>query len=401
MDHSKAIGLVGIIISALVAGMIWIPASYTIPYTMSIALVVLGTSVAYGVSLRHKFHTLIQAIQSIQNDLSTPIPLQKDSSEFGTLARMLDEHRKQAFESSKTIHQEAPQPIYVEPAPKQNDTRLLDDIKYLQGTAGSSCQTMVQLATRLRGQIDQVTQSSKTVLKDVSNLSFLAKSTYERVGQASTLETDLSKSITHMHQYAEQSTRVAEQAERAAEETDSRVNGLAEATSKINDVVQLIQDIANQTHLLALNATIEAARAGEAGKGFAVVASEVKNLANQTGKATDDISQQIEHIQEAARDTVSSIGSIRTIIQQVSNVSSTITSSINQQSEWSIQLGEHIKSALHEASRVTQTLDNMASQAHDSGDVSSDLMGVSADIISQSEKIQGVLTQFGRDHTLH
>ena len=106
------------------------------------------------------------------------------------------------------------------------------------------------------------------------------------------------------------------------------MRGLVEAGSRIGDVVKLIKDIASQTNLLALNATIEAARAGDAGKGFAVVAGEVKNLANQTGKATDEIAAQIVAVQNATRDAVTAIQGIGSTISQISEIASAIAEAV-------------------------------------------------------------------------
>src|SRR5690606_3955923 len=112
---------------------------------------------------------------------------------------------------------------------------------------------------------------------------------------------------------------------------NQQVQGLADAAQRIGEVVQLITDIASQTNLLALNATIEAARAGEAGKGFAVVASEVKNLANETAKATDEITGQIAGIQQATKAAVEAIRSIGQTISQINEIATTIASAVEEQ----------------------------------------------------------------------
>ena len=133
---------------------------------------------------------------------------------------------------------------------------------------------------------------------------------------------------------AQQVTRSAEIATKAAEEarrTNSVVEGLAAGTQKIGEVVTLIQSIASQTNLLALNATIEAARAGEHGRGFAVVASEVKALANQTAKATEEISAQIQDIQNATGQAVSAIQAIGGTIAEIDEISNEIATAVDQQ----------------------------------------------------------------------
>ncbi|MGE5146529.1 MAG: methyl-accepting chemotaxis protein, partial [Candidatus Eiseniibacteriota bacterium] len=125
----------------------------------------------------------------------------------------------------------------------------------------------------------------------------------------------MSSSVGEIGRQVHQSTEIAKRAVTEADKTNAAVQGLAEAATKIGEVVNLISDIAEQTNLLALNATIEAARAGEAGKGFAVVASEVKTLASQTAKATEEIGKQIQEMQGSTGRVASAIRDIAEIIR--------------------------------------------------------------------------------------
>src|SRR5205085_100549 len=141
---------------------------------------------------------------------------------------------------------------------------------------------------------------------------------------------ELSTSVGEIARKVGESAAVAMDAVREAESTRATVRGLAGAAQKIGDVLKMIQDVASQTNLLALNATIEAARAGEAGKGFAVVASEVKSLANQTGKATEDIAQQIASIQGATRETGAAIRAIGSTITEINEIAATTASPVEE-----------------------------------------------------------------------
>ena len=161
---------------------------------------------------------------------------------------------------------------------------------------------------------------------------------------------ELTRSIHQIGQQVSKSTAIANQAVAEARSTDAKIQGLAQAAQKIGEVVDLITDIAEQTNLLALNATIEAARAGDAGKGFAVVAAEVKNLANQTAKATEEIGSQIGGIQTATREAVSAIQGIGGVISQINDITNAIAAAINQQASATSSISNNAQ----EAARSTQ-----------------------------------------------
>ncbi|MEO1496847.1 MAG: methyl-accepting chemotaxis protein [Planctomycetota bacterium] len=170
----------------------------------------------------------------------------------------------------------------------------------------------------------------------------------------------MTATINEIAKNAEQSAAVADQAAQLARVSNDKVGSLGEAADEIGKVIEVIQDIAEQTNLLALNATIEAARAGEAGKGFAVVASEVKELAKETGKATDVIRQRIEGIQGSTGDAVESIREITTVITNVNDVARTIAAAVEEQSITTREIAESVVQTSSAAETVATTVSETA-----------------------------------------
>jgi methyl-accepting chemotaxis protein len=166
------------------------------------------------------------------------------------------------------------------------------------------------------------------------NTAFLASQAVHRIREATKLSAagaELVTSIEEAERNVVQATTVAGEASVVTSQANTVVARLAESSAKIGNVVQVITAIAKQTNLLALNATIESARAGEAGKGFAVVASEVKDLATETGKATEDVGSLIAAIQTDAENVVESLAAIGTIVGQINETQTMISSVLTEQ----------------------------------------------------------------------
>ena len=200
----------------------------------------------------------------------------------------------------------------------------------------------------------------------------------------------LSSSISEVSQQVEKSTEIAGRAAKRADETTETMSDLKAAADRIGEVVTLIQDIAEQTNLLALNATIEAARAGEAGKGFAVVAGEVKSLANQTTKATEDISDRINQMQQVSNDAAGKIGDISRTIGEITEITSTIASAVEEQNAATREIAENAQNASSSAQQVATHIRSVDTAAEDTGNSASEVVQAAAD---QSELAGSLQTE--------
>ena len=205
---------------------------------------------------------------------------------------------------------------------------------------------------------------------------------------------ELSASIGEIARQVAQSSSIAGKAVADAQRTDAIVKTLAEGAQRIGDVVGLISSIAGQTNLLALNATIEAARAGDAGKGFAVVASEVKSLANQTAKATGDISQQIAEIQGATTQAVQAIEAIASTIGELSSIAASIAAAVEQQGAATQEIARNVQEAASGTHHVTEIIAGVSRGANETGDAAGKLLGAADALSREAEQLSGDVRQF-------
>jgi methyl-accepting chemotaxis protein len=259
---------------------------------------------------------------------------------------------------------------------------------------GRIVEAVAVAASEMQGMSSSMSGSSDETARQTTAAAAASTQASANVATVASASEQLTASIGRI---AEQVTRSAEMSGKAAEEarrTNMVVEGLATGTHKIGEVVTLIQNIASQTNLLALNATIEAARAGEHGRGFAVVASEVKALANQTARATEEISAQIQGIQTATGEAVTAIQAIGETIAEIDEISSAIAASVDQQGSATREIVGNVQQAAHGTSDVNDKLLNVTRASDQTGKAASKLLNAANGLSLQSEQLKSEVDDF-------
>jgi methyl-accepting chemotaxis protein len=263
-----------------------------------------------------------------------------------------------------------------------------------EGKIGRIVEAVAVAASEMQGMSASMSSSNTETARQTAAVAAASMQASTNVGTVAAATEELTASINNIARQVTRSTEITGKAAGEAHRTNSVVEGLAAGTQKIGEVVTLIQNIASQTNLLALNATIEAARAGEHGRGFAVVASEVKALANQTAKATEEISTQVQGIQAATNDAVNAIQAIGGTITEIDQISSEIASAVDQQGQATREIAGNVQQAANGTREVSDNIQSVTHASGEAGAAASRLHDAASGLSSQSERLKSEVADF-------
>lgn len=323
-------------------------------------------------------------------DHVTEVPYTVRRDEIGAMARTLAVFRDNAV-AATALGEEQRQ---VQAAQIRRGTMMEALILRFEQSVAATMQHMTQASATMETTAGDLSTTAEQSRSQSLSVASAAEQTSASVQTVASAAEELTASIQEISRQVGQSAQVAQRAVQGADHTDATVKRLAQGAQKIGEVVQLISSIAAQTNLLALNATIEAARAGDAGKGFAVVAGEVKALANQTARATEEISTQISAIQGATQEAVRAIADIAGIIGEINEIGVTVAAAVEQQGAATAEIARNVEQAARGTQDVSTGITDVRKAADRTGGAAQGLHGVAADVSRQSMALSEEIAQF-------
>ena len=338
----------------------------------------------------------IKTLGTVMNDLTegnldVEVPYLTEGTEIGSMARKVEIFKQNALDKEKLEAAQKEKDKLAEQEKKETMVNLANSfeqsVQTIINQVSNSAEELCHTAESLVGLMNNM-KNNANVAEDASGKSM---SNIESVASAAE---EMSASIKDISKQVSNSNEVVNEAVGKTVETDGSTNVLVNVSAEIGEVTKVIHDIAEQINLLALNATIESARAGEAGKGFSVVANEVKNLAEQTSSATDEIGKKIKNTQDVSGDVASSLVKIKELISNVNNFTTTIASSIQEQSTATSEIAHNMSVAAENSRSILDNVRNASSSAEEATEGASNVLDAANVLASHGKELNMQVQQF-------
>jgi methyl-accepting chemotaxis protein len=355
----------------------------------------LGVLGGVTVMLRRRVITPLATLTGVVGELAAgrhdvTIPTVERADEIGAMAGSL-----QIFKDALIAKKASDEAAAVEADAKIRRGQRVDRITgEFEAMIGEIVEIVSQASTELEASAGTLTATAERSEELATTVAAASEEASTNVQSVASATEEMASSVNEISRQVQGSARIAGEAVEQAQKTNDRVAELAKAAARIGDVVELINSIAGQTNLLALNATIEAARAGEAGRGFAVVASEVKALAEQTAKATGEISQQISGIQAATQESVGAIREIGDTIGRMSEIAATIAAAVEEQGAATQEISRNVQQAANGTQQVSSNIADVQRGASETGSASAQVLTAAKSLSGESDRLKREVGKF-------
>ena len=360
---------------------------------IAVALLLIGTCVFSVFTIARPMRALSVSMEELAGgNFAVVLPGLGRKDELGDVAGAVEKFK---VVSEQKARDEAEAKMRQDKiAAEQRKADMIKLADSFEAAVGEIVETVSSASTELEASASTLTSTAERSQELATTVAAASEEASTNVQSVASATEELSSSVTEISRQVQESARMASEAVGQARTTNDRVSELSKAAARIGDVVELINTIAGQTNLLALNATIEAARAGEAGRGFAVVASEVKALAEQTAKATGEISQQISGIQGATNESVTAIKEISSTIEKLSEISSTIAAAVEEQGAATQEISRNVQQAAQGTQQVSSNITDVQRGATETGTASSQVLSAAQMLSGDSNRLKAEVGKF-------